>query len=182
MNRTAILGAALALLAALSGPIMGQQIYRTTDAQGNVVFTDTPPPGGGAEQVQLQHTNTAEPTPPPKPIAVEPAAVEDQATPVPVVKIVSPANEETIPMGGGNFSVTARVEPPLQKGQAMRLLLDGQPTGKLQPSGFWDLTAVERGAHDLTVEVVGADGVIVSQSQPVRVYVMRPSTLNPPAN
>lgn len=175
MKRRVLPGVALALLIALPGAAMGQ-IYRTTDAQGNVVFTDTPPPGGGAEQVQLQRTNTAEPTPPAEPpTATEPEQPVEEAPPERVVRIVSPANEETIPMGGGNFSVTARVEPALAKGQAMRLLLDGEPTGKLQPSGFWDLESVVRGAHDLTVEVIEADGTVVSRSGPVRVYVMRPA-------
>lgn len=179
MKKTILLGFAWALVAVLSSTTVAQ-IYRTTDAQGNVVFTDTPPPGGAAEQVQLQHTNTAEPTPPTEPKAAEPEMTVEQAPPERAVKIVSPAHEETIPMGGGNFSVTARVEPPLAKGQAMRLLLDGTPTGKLQPSGFWDLTSVDRGAHDLTVEVIDSDGTITARSQSVRVYVMRPSVITPP--
>ncbi len=176
-----MLGAALALTTVLSGAALGQ-IYRTTDADGNVIFTDTPPPGGAAEQVQLQQTNRAEPTRLPPPDAADQAEETTalEATPAQVVRITSPANEETIPMGGGNFSVTARVEPPLEKGQSLRLSLDGTPTGKLQQSGFWDLVSVERGAHDLSVAVVDANGKVLTNSDPVRVYVMRPSLNNPP--
>ena len=173
------LGFVLALTTVLSGQALGQ-IYRTTDAEGNVVFTDTPPPGGATEQVQLQHTNTAEAVEVPPPAAEEPEPAVESDQPAPVVKITSPANEETIPMGGGNFSVIARVKPPLQKGQSLRLSLDGTPTGKLQQSGFWDLNSVDRGPHDLTVAVVASDGQVVSSSDPVRVYVMRPG-LNRPA-
>ena len=179
MRKPPVLGSILMIATLLSAQALGQ-IYRTTDANGNVVFTDTPPPGDSAEQVQLQHTNTAEPVEVPPPAAQQPEAVLEDALPVQVVKITSPANEETIPMGGGNFSVVARVEPPLEKGQSLRLSLDGKPTGKLQQSGFWDLTNIDRGAHDLTVAVVDSSGQVIAGSDPVRVYVMRPG-LNRPA-
>lgn len=179
MRKPLLLGFILATATLLSVQALGQ-IYRTKDANGNVVFTDTPPPGGSSEQVQLQHTNTAEPVDVPPSVTPEPEETEEAASPAQVVKITSPANEETIPMGGGNFSVVARVEPPLEKGQSLRLSLDGTPTGKLQQSGFWDLTSVDRGAHDLSVEIVDSSGQVISGSDPVRVYVMRPG-LNRPA-
>lgn len=179
MREPLLLGFALALAAMLSGQALGQ-IYRTTDADGNVVFTDTPPPGGPAEQVQLQRTNTAEAVEVPPAAAEQPEVAAEQAEPAQFVKITSPANEETIPMGGGNFSVVARVEPPLEKGQSLRLSLDGAPTGKLQQSGFWDLSNVDRGAHDLTVAVVDSSGRVVAHSDSVRVYVMRPGLNRPP--
>lgn len=150
------------------------QIYKSTDADGNVVYTDAPPPNTASEQVELQHTNTA-PPPPAMPRA-EPAPDTAPAAPeAPRATITAPAPETTIPMGGGNFSVSAHVEPRLERGQALRLTIDGEPEGEPQPSGFWDLSNVFRGAHDLVVEVVDADGKVLSSSEPVRVYVMRPS-------
>lgn len=178
MRKSLLLGLALAFATALPGQALGQ-IYRTTDADGNVVFTDTPPPSGSTEQVQLQHTNTAEPVPVAPPPPAEPEQIVEEQAPVQVVKITSPANEETIPMGGGNFSVVARVEPPLEKGQSLRLSLDGAPTGKLQQSGFWDLTNIDRGAHDLVVAVIDSSGQALASSDPVRVYVMRPGLNRP---
>jgi Domain of unknown function (DUF4124)/Bacterial Ig domain len=172
------LGVVLALTVTLSGPALSQ-IYRTKDADGNVVFTDTPPPGGSAKQVQLQHTNTAEPVAVPPPATPEDEAVVEEVAPTQAVRITSPANDETIPMGGGNFSVVARVEPPLEKGQSLQLSLDGNPTGKLQQSGFWDLTSVDRGTHQLTVAVVDSNGQIITSSLPVTVHVMRPGLNRP---
>ena len=115
----------------------------------------------------------------PPAVAAQPEQLAEEPVPAQVVKITSPANEETIPMGGGNFSVVARVEPPLEKGQSLQLSLDGAPTGKLQQSGFWDLTNIDRGAHDLTAAVVDSDGQVIAGSDPVRVYVMRPGLIRP---
>jgi Domain of unknown function (DUF4124) len=151
------------------------QIYKSTDADGNVVFSDTPA-DSSSEQVQLHQTNTTPPPPtvqPDKPPSTEqPVTVE--AT-VPQATITTPANETTIPMGGGNFSVSAQVEPGLGQNQFLRLLLDGEAQGEAGTSGTWNLSNVFRGAHDLVVEVVDANGSTLSSSAPVRVYVMRPS-------
>lgn len=151
------------------------QIYRTTDEQGNVIFTDTPPADGSVrEEVELQPINTTPaPTPMPRPTPASDSTEEAAETARAV--ITSPANETTIAMGPGNFSVSASVEPALQVGQSLQLNMDGSPHGEPQQSGGWDLTNVFRGAHDLTVSVLDNEGKVLTTSAPVRVYVLRPS-------
>jgi hypothetical protein len=161
-----------ALLLATS--LAHSQIYRTTDKHGNVVFTDTPPADGAAsEKVELKPTNTA-----PPPVAVprpEPAAPEEEASTPPQATITNPDNETTIAMGPGNFSVSASVQPALSGGQRLQLNMDGAPYGESQTNASWALTNVFRGAHDLTVSVLDEDGQVLTTSDPVRVYVLRPS-------
>jgi hypothetical protein len=157
------------------------QIYKTTDAQGNVLFTDQPPPSAAdAEKVDLNRLNTA---PPPKPAppsgepsadikpakAKQPRALEYQ------IAIQSPADESTIPMGPGNFSVVAATDPPLAAGERLQLLFDGEPRGDAQASASWQLTNVFRGAHELRVQRETAEGEVLATSKPVTVYVHRPS-------
>jgi hypothetical protein len=163
----------LALL--LFSPLLASQgIYRTTDEDGNVIFTDAPPAGSSAtEEVGMQPINTAPPArdvPPSERTTDEPAGEPEYK-----VLIVKPPNETTIPMGPGNFSVSASTDPPLKKYESLQLFMDGEPRGSPQPSGFWDLTNVFRGAHDITVGVINAEGETVGMSEPTRVYVQRPS-------
>ncbi len=150
------------------------QIYKTTDKDGNVVFTDTPPDNSNSERVDLQPTNTVAPPAPMPQAAPRPAEPEPAEPTVPQATITAPANETTIPMGGGNFTVTAAVEPGLFGGQGLQLTIDGAPEGDVQPSATWNLMNVFRGAHDLVVHVIDSDGEILSSSEPVRVYVLRP--------
>jgi len=164
----------LATVICLMAVTAAAQVYRTTDAEGNVVFTDKPPADTAAEPVEIPPTNTSAP-PPPR--VVPPPAEEEPAAPVTTVTIVAPAHETSIPMGPGNFSVSAEVRPSLDDGEALQLFLDGEPRGEPQQGGNWDLTNVFRGAHELTVQVVDADGETVAQSQAVTVYVFRPSVL-----
>lgn len=155
------------------------QIYRTTDEQGNVVFTDKPPASSAStEAVELAPTNTTPATqikPRPKPTAPEEEPEDSGIS----IAITIPANETTVPMGPGNFAVNTKVEPGLGKGASLQLYMDGIPWGDPQQGTSWALTNVFRGAHDITVAVVDEQGQHLASSEPVRVYVLRPSINSP---
>lgn len=171
IGKAALLGCALLLTMPASA-----QIYKTTDENGNVVFSDAPPAGStSSEQVELSQTNTTPPPPVVNPIK-RPRPEPEDVSPAPVeVSITSPANETTIPMGGGNFSVSAAVSSGARNGQTLQLLMDGAPQGPPQESGNWSLQSVMRGPHDLVVEVLDRQGKVLGSSESVRVYVLRPS-------
>lgn len=149
------------------------QIYKSTDENGNVVFTDTPPANSSAaERVEIQEPNTAPPPAQQSSPAPEPAA---EQAPQFSVDISEPANESTIPNGPGNFSVRGSVKPSLARGQMLQLFMDGEPWGEPKRSAAWELVNVFRGAHDLTIGVLDGKGKTLATSDPVRVYVHRPS-------
>lgn len=165
----------LLLLTLLLLPLTsGAQIYKTTDAQGNVTYSDKPQNGTSTEEVQLPQVNTT-PPPPDRPEPLSPPAPEEPAATDYKLAITSPPNETTIPMGPGNFSVSATVSPSLTEGRLLQLYLDGSPWGDPQVSDTWSLTNVFRGAHDLTVGVIDSEDTQLASSEPVRVYVLRPS-------
>jgi hypothetical protein len=169
----------LLLLGLLLPWAVSAQIYRTTDEQGNVVFTDKPPATStSSEPVELPPTNTTPATevrPRPKPAA---PAEEPEGNDISVA-ITIPANETTIPMGPGNFAVNVAVEPSLGRGASLQLYMDGIPWGDPQQGNSWALSNVFRGAHDITVAVVDEQGQHLASSDPVRVYVLRPSINSP---
>ena len=152
-----------------------ETIYKVVDEEGNVTFTDTPPNDADAivEPHSILGTNT---TP-----AVAPAPEDVNKTDRPdaeasyVTRIVSPANESTIPMGPGDFVVEAGVSPGLENEEKLILLLDGVAVGASQSFPRWQLTNVFRGAHRLQVVRVSKTGAAQSQSTEHTVYVMRPT-------
>ncbi len=169
----------LLLLALLAFPLasLAQTVYRTTDAHGNVVFTDTPPANATqANRIEIRPTNTARPPEVPAPPVPEETPEVEAAVEAYRVAITNPANETSFPMGPGNFSVSATVNPALRKGDSLQLFMDGTPRGEPQPGASWDLTNVFRGRHDLTVGVIGPAGETIILSDPVTVFVFRPST------
>ncbi len=75
-----------ALLLGLCLPVMAQQVYRSTDAQGNVVFSDTPT--AGSETVDIDAPNIADSVkvPPPQPeqeVEPKPEVANEEAAPAP---------------------------------------------------------------------------------------------------
>lgn len=162
----------LLILLLLPWVTQAQTIYRTTDAQGNVVFTDKPPAAGVAnEEVTLKRLNTA-PAPELQPA---PRAEAEREAPVKrSVSIVAPTDQAVIPMGGGDFEVLASVTPPLAPGERLQLRLDGVASGEPQSGTSWALRNVLRGGHDLSIDRLDADGRVIAQSEPVHVQVMRP--------
>ncbi|MEL7044616.1 MAG: DUF4124 domain-containing protein [Pseudomonadota bacterium] len=166
--------AALLVLLSTSGLA---QVYKVTDDEEGVLFTDRPDaiPGGKVEEIEIRETNQSAP-PPALPATSRPSSsqVQDSTPTEPTVVITSPANESTIAMGPGNFAVSARVDPPLRGSETLVLLIDGQAYGPAQSGTSWFVQGALRGPHDLVVQR-NARGNAAATSEPVRVYVLRPS-------
>lgn len=152
-----------------------ETIYKVVDEDGNVTFTDTPP--NGADAIVEPHSILGTNTTPAVATAIENAIKTDQADAEAsyVTRIVSPANESTIPMGPGDFVVEAEVSPGLDSEEQLILLLDGAAVGAPQSVPRWQLTNVFRGAHRLQVLRVRETGAAQSQSTEHTIYVMRPT-------
>ncbi|MEM1187080.1 MAG: DUF4124 domain-containing protein [Pseudomonadota bacterium] len=171
------LGVATMLLL-LSGSTLAQ-VYKVTDDEEGVLFTDRPDaiPGGKVEEIEIRETNQSAP-PPALPVTSRSSGSsrnEDTAPAPPSVVITSPANETTIAMGPGNFAVSARVDPPLRGSETLVLLVDGQAYGAAQTGTSWFVEGALRGPHDLVVQRNARGGNTAATSEPVRVYVLRPS-------
>lgn len=168
MTRTTLLG----LLLVLSLPAAGQ-IYSYIDEQGNRVFTDRPA-GRAVEQVQSRPTNSmpAMPVTAPAPSRnkadAEPAAFYRQ------LNILQPEPDATIRDNAGSLVVSVSSEPALQPGHQYRLLLDGSPITD-SDSATVALEYVDRGTHQLTVEIIDSQGKALLHSAPQAFHMMRTS-------
>lgn len=196
MNRILVI---LALGLSVSLAAQAQSIYRTTDAQGNVVFTDNPERGG--EEVDL------------KPLTVVPGRSESPADEAPAMvdgsrsggerpsgdpgqpfmpydsfSILSPDQEETLPTGAaGNVQVTLGIQPDLREDHRVRLLVDGQISQSAMHTDTFMLNNLPRGEHVLQAELLDASGAVRHRTSPVTLYVQRasvnlPQNPNNPAN
>ena len=166
---------ALALFAGQSAA----QVYKITDPEQGVIFTDRPEstPGSTVEEIEVRQPNSAPPPPAATRSSGQARGQDEEPTAEPTVTITSPTDETTIAMGPGNFSVSAQAEPPLARGEALVLMVDGQAYGAAQTSRSWFVEGALRGPHDLVVQRVGRGGTTVAVSDPVRVYVLRPSII-----
>ncbi|VXC97008.1 DUF4124 domain-containing protein [Pseudomonas sp. 9Ag] len=148
-------------------------IYSYIDVEGNRVFTDRPD-GRAVEQVETKPANTmaAQPLPPPKQ-AVK--VLKATAPSYILLDILLPAPDATIRNNAGELAVSVTSQPPLHPGHQYRLLLDGAPASAPGESPVLTLQNIDRGSHQLVVEVIDSQGERVQSSEPRAFHMMRTS-------
>ncbi|WP_454780937.1 DUF4124 domain-containing protein [Legionella sp. WA2022007384] len=155
------------------------QIYRWTDSQGNVHFSDTPHPG--AETVIIPDSQSfSSPTPSTSKTPAQEPEQENHSDTVKLkhsytnIEIAEPASGATIRNNEGFVMVTVQIEPDLQRGDQLQLLYDGDPLGEPQTNLVFEIKGMYRGSHTLAVQVMDAEGNVIDKSEPITIYVFRP--------
>jgi len=155
------------------------EIYKSVNADGEVVYSDTP--SKGAEAVKMPALPTY--TPPPVPTSsYSPVQAPEKKEYYETFAFVSPANEETVRNNLGILNIEAKLTPTLQSrlGHRVQFYLNGEPYGK--PAGKTSMTIsnLDRGEYTLSAAVVDAEGSALITTGDVVVYMKRHSILNPP--
>lgn len=165
------------LLLALALPTSAQ-IYKYTDANGNTVFTNQPPDGTAAESVELPPTNTVEMQTPSIPASNDNTAAQSEA-PYAELSLTGIPDDEAMRANNGTFVVGVNIQPRLQPGHQLRLILDGEPYGQASNVPSLQLTNVERGEHSLAVAVVAGERII--QQSATETFTVQRISVNSPA-
>ena len=168
--------ALILVLAAVSPTALGE-IYKTVDANGNVVFTDIAPvdrSGQPAPQaVSVQPINSYEPPPA---AATQPSAPPPSSGDVGYyaqLEVISPAEDETIRDNAGNVQIQVAIAPQLRADHRLLLVLDGSATEVEAVNGVFELSNVDRGTHTAAGRVVDRQGNVVIESNPATFNLMR---------
>ncbi|WP_110949404.1 DUF4124 domain-containing protein [Pseudomonas bohemica] len=161
----------LLCLLMLIGQSAVAQVYTYIDAEGNRVFTDQP--HKNAKKVDIAPGNQIRSTPK-KP---SPAA---SAKPKPgplfhyqLLRILAPEPDTAIRDIQGNLIVTVTNDPELQPGHTYRLLLDGEPYGNPGRSPVFPMTNIDRGTHQLSIEIVDEFGRVAERTPNQPFHMMR---------
>lgn len=138
------------------------QVYTYVDAEGNRVFTDKPK-SGNAERVELAPSNSMP--------AIQTPSATQVVSPPPepaqrysLLRILVPQPDATIRDSAGNLIVSINSEPGLFAQHSYRLLLDGKPVGEVGSSPVFPLENIDRGTHQLAVEVIDQAGRIIERT------------------
>ena len=174
MGKWLILLSTLAVFTASAAPA-----WRWIDANGVFHYSDRPV--DGAVLVQLPDGPGARATPTARPAQAAPApqAPREPEQPYSRFDIVSPAQQETLWNIGGNLPVQIALQPGLQTGHTLDVVLDGdrQMLNMTGPSST--LSEVFRGVHTIQAVIVDAGGTEVLRSLPIQFMVQQTSILNP---
>lgn len=145
-------------------------VYTYTDADGNKIFTDHPPVNGHAKRIEIGPSNQTSTT-------ITRKLSPPKAAPAPILhyqllRILVPEPDATIRSQEGDLVVSANSDPLLYEGHNYRLLLDGKPYGEPGRSPVFPLSNIDRGTHQLAVEIVDAQGRTVERTpnQPFHLF------------
>ncbi|WP_298635897.1 DUF4124 domain-containing protein [uncultured Umboniibacter sp.] len=150
-------------------------VYKYRDANGNVVYSDTPVEG--AERVDVVVHNPA--TPGESTTAIDSPTNDPHGSPSdePVaynLAITSPAHDSTVPMGQETLSVNLALTPSAPVDTTYRLLANGTPIAQGNQTNFV-LEQLYRGELVLTAEAIDTEGNVLATAIAVTVHVKRAS-------
>lgn len=166
------------IAASLVAQISVADVFRSVDADGNVTYSDVP--HKGATKVQIQ-----------KPTIIPSVRTTSKLTPkkdgkdavdYTSVKIISPANDETL-RNIQSVSITGQVSPSLQArlGHRASFLFDGKRIGEPSRQLNARIPDIERGAHTLQLVILDKDGKTIGKSPVSTFFVHKNSILNTPS-
>ena len=170
---------ALTILISAASTVAYAEIYRSTDAEGNVIYSDQPRPGAKTMNLPglTSYPGTAYST------SSTNNASADQSKNKPVYSefnISTPANDETIRANSGDISVSLGVSPALKAGHVVVLDVNGQQfKGN---STLFNLKNVDRGTHILKAHIENAAGEKQTDVVSNTFHLKRASVLNNSAN
>ena len=161
----------IALMSALvlMAPVVAEEVYKTRDAAGNVIYSDEPSPEAETIQIQEAQTVPADDVPPfeYKP----PAPSTNNYT---KLAIVSPASDEALRPEDDSVRVAARVEPQFRGQDTFVLILDGKEHSSGKSPSFL-LNGLERGSHTASVKIRDPKGAELISSDPVTFHILKTS-------
>lgn len=179
----------LSLLLAAGGAVAQNKIYKIKDKDGNVVYTDQPPPEGAVpmnlpqlsiisrreNQQSVQSLDVNRSGNPQADVSGLPPLAELLQI-YSGAEIVSPKQDESLWGTGNSVSVAIDLKDELLPGLQVQLIFDGRTLPPRTTTAI-RLEDVARGAHTLQAEVVTVDGQIIGRTNPVN-FFMRQHSVN----
>ncbi len=172
-----IRGSTAFLVLLLALPAAAQNVYRTVDEHGNVVFTDRQP-HEGAEPMELPELSVIEAPALPQAPAAEDAPVRSERPPEIEFAVVSPSEEETIWNTAMRLPVQLSLGVELPPGAMLVIYLDDQVAARTRDTTVM-LEGVERGTHTVRAELQTGTGRVLARTAPVTFFMRQQSALHP---
>ena len=151
------------------------QVYRWVDEQGNVSFTDRPPPESKAEAVDLPPLQEFQS--PKLPSQDQTKAVKKKPPPkYRSFAITYPENDAAIRDNAGNIRIDLNLTPGLQaqNGHKIYVYMDGLSVSEGQQMTI-AMQNVDRGTHELFAVVKDRMGAPLITTDTIRITILRHS-------
>lgn len=171
----------LGLLCLCINHLQAATIYKVIMPDGKVIFTDKPQKGAvKVEALSKINVTPKLPASTQVPVSTSNPINNAQTLPVPKetyqLKMLAPTQEQTIRDNNGSVEVIASVVPE-PKAVKYKLFLNGALAQEQNLPQF-NLTNLERGEHNIQVQMTGETGRLIASTQIVTFYLHKASLIN----
>ena len=167
-------------------PCLAQaELFKWKDAEGNIIYSDQPPPGAEKEEHRVKKETLPPIITTPALVPTEEVLVEDteglQEEPMEryeSVAIVFPEHDTALRQNAGNVSIKVAIKPYLfnERGDLLVIYMDDQEIARGNQTSV-ELLEVDRGTHIIRAEIVNDKGSIIKESEPISFTLLRHSRL-----
>jgi len=156
------------------------EIYKHVDRDGVVHYSDEPAPGAKAVELPEISVYPFRVPVPPSPQSSSETTTSDTSGSSSDVddrqieeefRILEPENNATLLPAGGVISIRIVLQPELQHGQSLALMLDGRPADATGTDADFALANVTSGSHILEARVIDGNGHLVRRAKSVLFHV-----------
>lgn len=148
-------------------------VYKWVDGEGRVHFSDRPVENAQAvhlyEQSASQRATTQEQT-------------ADGPSSYTAFELMQPEDNQTLRTDEGKVPLALLLQPALQQGHKIQIILDGSPISGQFTSTQLTLRQVSKGTHRLHAVVVDAEGTEQMRSQEINFHVRQGAQTAPTAS
>ncbi len=155
-------------------------IYQQQDPQGNITYSDVPLSGSKTVTQPQSNTSTITQTPSTPNVSLKKPTTPNANSVYNNFSISIPQDQATI-QNQPEFTVKLALEPSLQNGDKIQVILDGQPWGTPEASTAINMPLVDRGSHQLSARIIDKNQQVIKETQTITIYVHHASALNKPA-
>ncbi len=161
----------LTMLLGVQAAAAPNKVYVWRNADGNLVFSDSPKPGAEeiAEEIEVKNKQTIISSVDTSVLDVTPRTVQEEYQ----VEITQPEDHATIRDNSGSVYISGRVAPVFKRGFKVRLLFDGEPHSEPQTRSVFILRDVDRGEHKIKLELINNKGKVIASSKERTIYLHR---------
>lgn len=150
-----------------------ETVYKTFDAEGNIIFSDVP--AEGAEEIEIKEAQILN-IPEVKPVKYLSVSEEEETIQYSRLVISSPENDVTIHSNEGKVGIKIEIEPELFEEDVLVLFLDGNEVESGNSSKFL-LSNLDRGTHTVNVVVKNGEEKVLKRSTRIVFHLRKSSKL-----
>ena len=147
------------------------KIYVWRNENGELVYSDTPRPG--AEEIKTKPGNVIKSS----------TSLDTQVLDIKTKEIAEeyqvvinhPKDNATIRDNTGSVYISGIIKPIFKRGLKVQLILDDEPYNKPQNHTQFSLRNIDRGEHQIKMQVFNEKGKVIALSKPITFYMHRAS-------